>query len=280
MKKMIIEVSELENTLAEHCALDCRFSLMDTAQGQQQYQQGHIPGAFYIDLDKHLSGEKLAGLGRHPLPELPDLAKTLASLGISKSSSIVVYDDNKLSYACRAWWLLTAVGFEKVRILNGGYTAWQQGQGKIEIQAPAPLTNTVKEESLSWQQTIFNYSDVCSAIKTNAITLVDSREESRYRGEQEPIDPIAGHIPTAINKVWGDVTDQKGFIKDDSFHLQRWSDIATDKPLVIYCGSGVTACVNILSAQLAGKEAILYAGSWSDWCNRPGAEIATEKNST
>ncbi len=276
MTDLIIEASELEETLGQHCVLDCRFSLTDAALGRTQYQQGHIPTAQYINLDLQLSGNKKETGGRHPLPELATFAQILADLGITQASSVVVYDNNKLAYACRAWWLLKSAGVKNVRILNGGYDAWINGRHKVEALVGLTEVNAVRTEIGQWELPLYNYSDVSDAVSGKTINLVDSREEKRFRGELEPIDPVAGHIPTAINKPWAEVTDEQGFIKNAQFQRERWSDLAPDKPLVIYCGSGVTATVNIFSAYLSGREAALYAGSWSDWCSRPNAIIATK----
>jgi len=268
-----IEADELQRTLAEHRILDCRFTLGDGGAGRQQYLEGHIPAAQYAHLETHLSGP--SGPGRHPLPQLHTLAQTLAHFGIEHNSSVVVYDNN-LAFAARAWWLLRAVGIENVRILNGGFGAWQQHQGPVQQQVEPIVPSKV--ERLRWQAASYDYEAVAAAIKTSAITLVDSRDGARYRGEHEPIDPIAGHIPTAINKDWQQVCNTSGFVREQSFHQQRWRQIPLDKPLVIYCGSGVTACVNILSATLAGVETAIYPGSWSDWCDHPGAVVAAGEN--
>lgn len=268
-----IDTDELQRGLGEHRILDCRFTLGDSGAGRRQYGDGHIPGAQYADLEAHLSG--LSGAGRHPLPQLEALAQTLAQFGIESDSSVVVYDDNKLAFAARAWWLLRAVGITKVRILNGGYSAWTSASAPIQQHAEIIVPSMIGMIStLRWQSVCYDYQQITKAIETAAINLVDSREEARYRGDYEPIDAIAGHIPTAINKDWQQVCDQQGFVRDQHFQQQRWQTLPADKPLVIYCGSGVTACVNILSATLAGVEASLYAGSWSDWCNQPGAAIA------
>jgi len=269
-KTHFIEVDELQRELGQHHILDCRFALGDSDAGRQQYLEGHIPGARYAHLETHLSGP--TGPGRHPLPSLPALAQTLAHFGIDLNSSVVLYDDNNLAFAARAWWLLRAVGLTEVRLLNGGYSAWQQNHGPVQQQAEEVVACAAA--TLHWQSPSYDFEAVAAAIGSAAITLVDSRDGARYRGEIEPIDAIAGHIPTALNKDWQQVCDGQGFVQEQSFHQRRWQQLPADKPLVIYCGSGVTACVNILSASLAGVEAILYPGSWSDWCNHPGAAIA------
>ena len=276
MDNLIIEAGELQQSLADYRIIDCRFSLVDTSLGYRQYKDGHIPGAVYFDLDKHLSGEKKTTGGRHPLPDLTSFSQMLADVGISKSTPVVVYDNNKLAYACRVWWLLKSLGLDNVRILNGGYDAWLLIDPEQQLSVPPFVPKDSSIVPLSWKLPTHSYNEIKEAIDQQAISLVDSREEPRYRGEQEPIDPVAGHIPGAINKPWTEVTDGRGFIKKQRFHQDRWADITPDKPLVIYCGSGVTATVNILSAYLAGREASLYVGSWSDWCSHPEAEVVIE----
>lgn len=276
MNNLLIEASELQQSLTKYRIVDCRFSLIEPSLGQQEYRQGHIPGAAYFHLDSHLSGEKEKIGGRHPLPDLAAFSKTLAYAGITSSTPVVVYDNNKLAYACRVWWLLKSAGIENVRILNGGYYAWLLEGREQETYEPFADENLFFTVPACWKLPTYSYNDVRAAIEKNEITLIDSREEVRYRGEQEPIDPVAGHIPTAINKPWTELTDAHGFAKNDRFHRERWESVASDKPLVIYCGSGVTATVNIFSAFLSGREASLYAGSWSDWCSHPDAEIVSE----
>jgi thiosulfate/3-mercaptopyruvate sulfurtransferase len=276
MNNHLIEAVELQRSLAIFRIVDCRFSLSDSSLGQQQYQQGHIPGAVYLHLENDLSGKKKNHGCRHPLPDITSFSRTLANAGITKSTPVVVYDNNKLAYACRAWWLLKSAGIETVRVLNGGYYAWLLDGREQEKGKPLPDEYNATCGLVRWQPPIFRYSDVVAAIDKHQITLIDSREPIRYRGEQEPIDPVAGHIPTAINKPWTDITDANGFVKNDNFHNERWADVPPEKPLVVYCGSGVTATVNIFSAFLSGREATLYAGSWSDWCSQPEAEIVVE----
>lgn len=273
---LLVEVDELNSQLNSTIILDCRFSLADPEAGERNYQVGHIPGAFYCHLDKHLSGEKGVHGGRHPMPSAADFQLQLIRWGIESDSAVVVYDDQRCGFAARAWWLLTLAGVNNVKILNGGYQSWVNANlPQDRRRAISNSATTITAEPLTFnQQRLQHYPDV---IDNKDLLLIDSREAARYRGESEPIDPIAGHIPGAINLPWPDVTDNNGYLQPVEFHQQRWQFLQdTDKTAVIYCGSGVTACVNLFSAALAGYYPSIYPGSWSDWCSREGAPIATE----
>ncbi|MYM62080.1 sulfurtransferase [Pseudomaricurvus sp. HS19] len=268
----MLSAAGLHDSLQDVVVLDCRFSLADTTEGQRLYNQGHIPGAHYCDLEQHLSAPKQAHGGRHPLPEPLAFQRQLAQWGIRPDSRVVVYDNNRLAFASRAWWLLRQAGIEQVQLLNGGFNAWcnagyPQATDMPALSSSAPGSNTLTTDSLTYDQ-------VRQLAGEQACPLIDSREAPRYRGEVEPIDPVAGHIPGATNLPWTDICDEEGFIKPEAFHNQRWAPFRGEEP-VVYCGSGVTACVNLLSAHLANQPARLYAGSWSDWCSYSDAPIAT-----
>jgi thiosulfate/3-mercaptopyruvate sulfurtransferase len=245
--------------------VDCRFSLADPQLGQQQYKASHIQGAYYLDLNLDLSSPVGEHGGRHPLPHPDELAKKLAAIGVEFQKTLVVaYDDSRFAFASRLWWLLRYLGHEQVAVLDGGFSQWQQ--------AGYPITDIIpqfKAASFVPQiqpQMLVNIADVKNRKDLPNVVLVDSRESDRYRGEREPIDKIAGHIPGAVNYPWMEVTDANGYLIPPTEHSQRWQNIAAAEEILVYCGSGVTACVNLLSLELAdiptGK---LYAGSWSDW---------------
>lgn len=242
---------------------DCRFNLMNKTLGAEQYREGHIPGAYYLNLETQLSSPVQAHGGRHPLPDVENFTNILRNAGVNQQSLIVVYDDSRMAYAARAWWLLNYYGHQQVVILDGGYSAWIDVGGAIDKRTPALKSGNFKAQiQADWT---FNHADIIQ--QQTAITLIDSREAKRYAGEEEPIDPIAGHIPGALNFFWQEITDEKGFIKNVEFHQARWSELKDKENIVVYCGSGVTACVNVLSLQLAEIKAKLYPGSWSDWCS-------------
>ncbi|MBD1913597.1 MULTISPECIES: sulfurtransferase [unclassified Leptolyngbya] len=251
--------------------VDCRFSLDNPALGRIQYEEGHIPGAVYFDLNQDLSSVPQKHGGRHPLPDLADLVNKLAAAGISSEdtdhpSHVVVYDDSRFAFAARFWWLLRYLGHERVSLLDGGFQGWQKAGFPMTTDLP---TSSVGQFRPRIQQDwVVDREQVQMAQTHSSVVLVDSRTGDRYRGEFEPIDPIAGHIPGAVNYSWLEVTDEQGYGRSPEEQQQRWAGLPEESDLIVYCGSGVTACVNLLSLQLAGRpEGRLYAGSWSDWCS-------------
>lgn len=258
-----ISCEQLKTQLNKVVIFDCRFNLMNKTLGGEQYREGHIPGAYFLDLEKDLSGEIGTHGGRHPLPDAEKLSRKLCSAGVNQHSVIVVYDDSRLGYAAHAWWLLRYFGHPQVHILDGGFSAWIAAGGAIDRREPVEkFGNFRASPQKNW---IVTRDDILQA--GTAFTLIDSREAKRYRGEEEPIDPIAGHIPGALNYCWQDATTEQGFIQSDDIQRKRWEDLSQRENLVVYCGSGVTACVNLLSLELSGIKAKLYPGSWSDWCS-------------
>ncbi len=264
--------------LSQHLAdvnvvvVDCRFALTQPDLGQQQYQASHIPGAFYLDLNRDLSSPVGPHGGRHPLPDADRLAQKLAAIGIQSGSHpidpeatlVVVYDDSKFAFAARLWWLLRYYGHDRVAILDGGWSGWQAAGYPVTSDLPQPRQGHFMPNLRSdW---VVDRDQLQSQLNSADLVLIDSREAERYRGEQEPIDPIAGHIPGAVNYPWQGITDAKGYLHPLSMQQQRWADLPAGD-MVVYCGSGVTACVNLLSLAIVGQAAKLYAGSWSDWCS-------------
>lgn len=259
--------------------IDCRFALEEPLLGASQYQQAHIPGALYFDLNRDLSSGPQAHGGRHPLPNLNALVARLAATGISSGtadyppSHVVVYDDSRFAFAARLWWLLRYLGHRQVSILDGGFEGWQQAGFCVTDEWPSPepglFTPDLQED---W---VITREQIQSSSGQSGLVLVDSRTGDRYRGEYEPIDPIAGHIPGAVNYPWTDVTDEDGYVRSPQAQRQRWQNLPAPCTPVVYCGSGVTACVNLFSRHLAGLPlGRLYAGSWSDWCSYPDPPTA------
>ncbi len=259
----LITSENLKLQLGKVVIFDCRFHLMNKTVGSEQYRAGHIPGAYYLDLEQDLSGEVSQHGGRHPLPDIETFSKKLRAAGVNQQSTIVVYDDSRMAYAARAWWLLRFCGHQNIFILDGGYTGWVNAGGAIDRREPAIKQGNFKANAQ--QGWTLDRDAICA--QAEQLTLIDSRESKRYRGEEEPIDPVAGHIPGALNFFWQDATDEKGFFKSKSEQQQRWIDLPRDKKIAVYCGSGVTACVNLLSLEASGIDAVLYPGSWSDWCS-------------
>lgn len=255
--------------------IDCRFSLADIELGYQQYLASHLPNAFYLHLNNDLSSPVGKHGGRHPLPNPDDIANKLASIGIHSSDTlVVVYDDSRFAFASRLWWLLRYLGHDKVAILDGGFSQWQQQGYPVTAELPEPKPGTFAVQlHPEW---VVDIETVKAQKDLPGVALVDSREPGRYRGEYEPIDPVAGHIPGAVNYCWQEVTDDRGFVKSVEAQRHHWQALQSAEAAIVYCGSGVTACVNLLSLHLAGvSNAKLYAGSWSDWCSYPDAPLAT-----
>ncbi|BAY16463.1 rhodanese domain-containing protein [Anabaenopsis circularis NIES-21] len=245
--------------------VDCRFSLADPQLGQTQYQISHIPGSYYLDLNQDLSSPVGKHGGRHPLPDTNNLAKKLSAMGVNSQKTLVVaYDDSRLAFASRLWWLLRYLGHEQVVVMDGGYTAWQQAGYPVTDIIPKPQSGNFLPQIQP--ELVVDIEVVKSRKDLPEVVLVDSREGDRYRGEREPIDKIAGHIPGAVNYPWQEVTDSSGSLLSQLQQRQRWEKIEPAQEVLVYCGSGVTACVNLLSLELAGiHTGKLYAGSWSDW---------------
>jgi len=264
LKDMLIEAEGLQLP-GSRVVFDCRFSLADTGEGRRQYEEGHIPGAFYLHLDHDLSGAKGEHGGRHPLPEPADFAALLASFGVDRDTEVIAYDDSRLAFASRLWWLMRALGYRPPRLLNGGYAAYLAAGGEVEAGIAEAVA--VQPAALGDYAARCDIEGVRAAQVAGAL-LVDSREERRYAGLEEPIDPVAGHIPGAVNRPWQGVTGEDGRILGDQGLREHWGDALDAENLVVYCGSGVTACVNLFSLAALGREdAVLYAGSWSDWCS-------------
>jgi thiosulfate/3-mercaptopyruvate sulfurtransferase len=253
--------------------IDCRFSLADPQEGRRLYLQGHVPGARYLDLNLHLAGPVGQHGGRHPLPEPTAFASVLRQCGIGPETDVVAYDDSRLAFAARFWWLMRALGYRPPRLLNGGYTGFLQAGGHPEAGGDAGVEMPVDASARPGHSLEVNFQGFCGidavrVAQADGTLLVDSREPRRFAGLEEPIDPVAGHIPGAINRPWQGVTGADGRVLDTAALQAHWGEALDAERLIVYCGSGVTACVNLFSLSLLGREdATLYAGSWSDWCS-------------
>lgn len=257
--------------------IDCRFSLQDPAYGQQAYQQEHIPGALFLDLEQDLSAKKREHGGRHPLPNPTRLAEKLGQLGINNKNEVVVYDDDGGMFAGRAWWLLTYLGHPRVHLLEQGWQGWKARELPTEQTIPtfAPSTFTPHLQP----QMIASREEVLQKIASSSTTLIDARAASRYLGEEEPIDPIAGHIPHAQNFFWKHVHGPENKWKEPQQLQQHFATLSSDQEIIVYCGSGISATPNILALQRAGFSRIkLYPGGWSDWISYEDAPVAKGQN--
>lgn len=258
--------------------LDCRFALEDSDYGQRSYAEGHIAGASFADLERDLSGPVTKGVtGRHPLPKPEALVERLQAWGISNDSDIVLYDDGPGAYAARAWWLLAWLGKrDGVFILDGGLKAWHAAGLPLSLDPPSARRGTFNGSPDA--NLLFSAQALQQRLGQPDMTLLDARALPRFKGEVEPIDPIAGHIPGAQCAAFTDNLGTDGrFLPADQLKRRFAEKLGDRSPteLVAYCGSGVTACHNLFALCLAGYPlGRLYAGSWSEWINDPQRGVA------
>jgi thiosulfate/3-mercaptopyruvate sulfurtransferase len=279
MYTTLIETNELAAALAEpHCAIiDCRFDLAQPDWGARVYAAGHIPHARYAHLDRDLAGAVRADSGRHPLPRPAEWAARLGAWGIDSSTQVVAYDQGNGAYAARLWWLMRWVGHTHAAVLNGGYAAWLAAGLPIStvIHARTPAHFTPRAARAGALTT----SEVERALEERQILLVDARPGDRFAGDNETIDPVAGHVPGARSLPFAGNLDPQGHFLPAAALRQRWREVLGTHPasdLVSMCGSGVTACHNLLALEIAGLSgARLYPGSWSEWIRDPAHPIAT-----
>jgi thiosulfate/3-mercaptopyruvate sulfurtransferase len=252
--------------------LDVRWRL-DEPDGRPAYLDGHLPGAVYVSLEDELSDHTIAGRGRHPLPSGRALEAAARRWGIRQDDLVVVYDDWNRAGSGRAWWVLTAAGLANVRILDGGLPAWRSAGQSLETGPvdPPPGNVTVPHDDL-----YAGSRPTLTAEQYDTLTLLDARAPDRYRGDAEPLDPAAGHIPGAKNLPSGAVLAGDGTFVGDYALNQLLSDRDIDRHgrVGVYCGSGVTATIAIAALAAAGREAALYPGSWSEWCSDPSRPVA------
>ena len=267
--------------LAEHLndpawrIFDCRHLLSDVGYGEKAYAEGHLPGAFFLHLDRDLSGPMTGSNGRHPLPDPHQLARKLGAAGVSATTQVVVYDDAGGMIAGRLWWLLRWIGHERVALLDGGINQWSKEGRDLSTEVPHSAHADLDVNLHDW---VVTTEDVVANLQRQAFCVVDARGPDRFRGENETIDPIGGHIPGARNRFFRDNLDADGCFRPAA-ELRRefLALLAGVEPAqaVMQCGSGVTACHNLLAMEIAGLHgARLYAGSWSEWCSDPERPVA------
>ncbi len=267
------QLEEIINSGENVLLCDCRFDLVDPQAGKKAYQEGHIPGAVYVDLDQDLSGAKTGKNGRHPLPTPEAWAQTKSRLGIDSKTLVVAYDNQGSVYASRLWWMLKATGHANVQVLDGGLDSWN---GPIGILARQPEATHTPVSTMPYIGLVL-VDDVVENLQGKKSVIIDARANDRFHGQNETLDPIGGHIPDALNYCFRENLSGKAFKAPEQlykdFHDLLGSTRASE--VIHQCGSGVTACHNLLAMEIAGlKGSQLYAGSWSEWCADPSRPIA------
>ncbi|MEJ3405116.1 sulfurtransferase [Rathayibacter sp. YIM 133350] len=275
MHHQLTSVEELAAVLEDGRApriLDVRWRLGAT-DGESRFLEGHIPGAVYVDLDRELAGHGAATDGRHPLPAVRDLESAARSWGLGDGDAVVVYDDNAGQSAARAWWLLRYAGVADVRVLDGGLAAWRAAGHALEEGAATPRSGSV---NLTYGHLPVLDMDEAAALPATGV-LLDARAPERFRGEVEPVDPVAGHIPGALNAPSSANLAADGRFLPAAELRRRYEElgVSADAAVGVYCGSGVTAAHDALALAVAGFEAALYPGSWSQWSNHPDRPVET-----
>ena len=272
----VAQLQALQDGSTPHLVFDCTCDLLQPASGQQQYLDQHISGALFADLNLHLTTHDHAlsvNKGRHPLPRREVFAKWLNSVGMTNDTQVVVYDRNGVNYCGRLWWMLKWCGHDAVAVLDGGLQAWVSAGGATTSGAEVPPSKghfALKEPLMRLVDT----HTVASHLSDGQQTLLDARAAPRFRGEVEPLDPVAGHIPGALNRPFNTNVNEQGFFKPAAQLREEFEALLGSRDastVVHHCGSGVSAVPNVLAMEVAGLGRTgLYAGSWSEWSNTPG----------
>ncbi len=281
----LISASQLAacNNDARVLVLDCRHDLANRQFGIEAWRAGHIPGAVFFDMETDGAGVHNGKNGRHPLPSREQTRDMFFRLGLRDGMRLVVYDSTGGMFAARAWWMAKWIGFEAVQLLDGGIAAWERAADKtsppllgpaLSPKAPSPGQLTLQSALTGW----VNATQLGYLLGAKTTALIDARAPARYRGETEPLDPVAGHIPSAVNRFYQDNLTADGLFKTKEQLRSEWSAILGKEQnnVVHQCGSGVTACHNMIAQQVAGLgSGLLYPGSWSEWCSDPSRPLAT-----
>jgi len=273
----LIDASALGDRLGEDglVVLDARFRLTEPSAGRALWAAGHVPGARYAHLDADLSAPVTATTGRHPLPDPGALADRLSAWGVGPGTSVVVYDDAGGAIAARAWWLLRWLGHDDVAVLDGGIAAWEAAGGPVESRDPVPVPRAFTGRPRAGL--VAAVAEVAAGVEVGSMVLVDVREAARFEGRAEPIDPVAGHVPGAVNLPWqGNLGADGRFLPPEALAARYRPLLAGGEDMPVFmCGSGVTACHGLLAMAHAGLgEGRLYAGSWSEWIRDPSRRVA------
>lgn len=273
---ILISATELAEQLPrpDLHVLDVRWTVLNP-DGRDGYLAGHIPGAVFVDLDTELSDHSVTGRGRHPLPSAAALQDCARRWGLNPGDTVVVYDDWSAQAASRAWWLLRAAGMTNVLLLDGGWSAWQKAGLPTETGDVEPAPGTVTITDLNGLP-VTDADGVAAAAGAPDHVLLDARAAARYRGDEEPLDPRAGHIPGAVSAPTAQNLTADGTFLPAADLQARFAGVgADDKPVTVYCGSGVTATHQIAALAIAGYDGTLFPGSWSEWSNDPQRPVAT-----
>jgi len=271
---MLISAQELANT-PDAVIVDCRFNLLEPQAGRRAWEAGHIPGAYYADLDKDLAAAVGPLTGRHPLPDRDAFAALLGSWGVTPDTTVVAYDNAGGALAGRLWWLLRWAGHRHAMLLDGGLQAWEAAG--LPLDSAQPALGSGRYPMAQNAMPVVSADEVADGLASGQLTLVDARDAARFAGDVEPIDKVAGHVPGAINRPLSENLDEHGHFKPAAQLRAEFDELLDNRPAAVasMCGSGVTACHNLFAMELAGlPPAALYVGSWSGWISDPARPVA------
>ncbi len=276
----LIGAAELRDRLGEAFVVDCSHDLASPEAGLRDFEAAHVPGAVHLHLDRDLSGPLGPGSGRHPLPDARRLAERLAALGLHRGQLLVAYDRNFSPYAARLWWLMRWLGASRMAVLDGGWQAWQAAGGAAESGPARSRAPGDFEAAAQPAMPGIGVDELLADVsrETRELLVVDARSPARYAGEGETLDPVGGHIPGAVCRFFRDNLDADGLFLPAPQLREQWLRVLQGHApghVVSQCGSGVTACHNLLALELAGLRGVrLYPGSWSQWCADPARPVA------
>ena len=252
--------------------VDCRYSLMDKGFGLAEYAKGHVPGAYFLDMEKKLTGDVGEHGGRHPLPDMHSFQESMNRIGLEDGKTVIAYDGDG-SGASRLWWMLNYFGHKEAKILDGGFQEWVESAFPVTVEAPPEKRGSFRAHVAG--HILVSREDL--SMLPHGSKIIDVRDRERYLGLVEPIDRIAGHIPGAINIPYREILEKPGKFRSREELEKLFADSGSEP--VVYCGSGITSCVNFVALETIGKHPRLYAGSWSDWISYEDSEIATGEHS-
>jgi thiosulfate/3-mercaptopyruvate sulfurtransferase len=278
----VVSTDVLEDNLGRWAVVDCRFDLHDAAWGHEQYRLGHIPGAVYASLSEDLAAKQTGSSGRHPLPSVDALSATFGRFGIDRSTQVVVYDQDTGLFASRLWWSLRYLGHDAVALLDGGWTKWTR-EGRPTRSGDESRRSVIFVPDPRPRMTV-SIDQVISQLDSPDTLLVDARGPDRFEGQSEPIDRVAGHIPGATNHFYRWNLAGDGTLLPRDALREKFTTLLgghTPEEAVVYCGSGVSACHNLLAMEHAGLHGTrLYVGSWSEWSRDPSRPVETGPSRT